>query len=307
MASGLSNPTAMQFAPDGRLFVCRAGRCAAGDQERRAAGDAVRLTRASTPSGERGLLGVAFDPELRDQPLRLRLLHDRDAPLHNRVSRFTANGDVAVAGSEMVLLELDNLSGAPTTTAAPCTSARTASSTSPWRQRRTATNAQSLNNLLARCCASTPTAPSPPTTRSSNDRGRHNRAIWALGLRNPFTFAFTRAAGPAMLINDVGQSAWEEINDGIAGANYGWPTSEGIVARSRRDHQSASTPTTNAASRLRHHRRRLLRPGRRALFPADYRRRLLLRRLLRRLDPPARHRRPTPSPPSPPASAAPST
>ena len=32
-----------------------------------------------------------------------------------------------------------------------------------------------------------------------------------------------------MLINDVGQSTWEEIDEGIAGANYGWPTSEGPV------------------------------------------------------------------------------
>jgi hypothetical protein len=30
-----------------------------------------------------------------------------------------------------------------------------------------------------------------------------------------------------MFINDVGQSTWEEINDGIEGSNYGWPTTEG--------------------------------------------------------------------------------
>ena len=32
--------------------------------------------------------------------------------LHNRVSRFTANGDTVVAGSEKILLELDPLSSA---------------------------------------------------------------------------------------------------------------------------------------------------------------------------------------------------
>ena len=31
-----------------------------------------------------------------------------------------------------------------------------------------------------------------------------------------------------MFINDVGQNTWEEINDGIAGSNYGWPTCEGF-------------------------------------------------------------------------------
>jgi hypothetical protein len=30
-----------------------------------------------------------------------------------------------------------------------------------------------------------------------------------------------------MFINDVGQNTWEEINDGIAGSNYGWPNAEG--------------------------------------------------------------------------------
>jgi glucose/arabinose dehydrogenase len=53
-----------------------------------------------------------------------------------------------------------------------------------------------------------------------------NRAIWAMGLRNPFTFAF-KPASSMMFINDVGQNTWEEIDDGVAGANYGWPTTEG--------------------------------------------------------------------------------
>jgi glucose/arabinose dehydrogenase len=50
------------------------------------------------------------------------------------------------------------------------------------------------------------------------------RAIWALGLRNPFTFAVQPETG-RLYINDVGGIA-EEINEGSAGANYGWPTIE---------------------------------------------------------------------------------
>src|SRR6185436_20895725 len=48
-----------------------------------------------------------------------------------------------------------------------------------------------------------------------------NQAIWAVGLRNPFTFAFQPGTG-RLFINDVGEVTWEEINDGIAGRNYGW-------------------------------------------------------------------------------------
>ena len=50
--------------------------------------------------------------------------------------------------------------------------------------------------------------------------------IWALGLRNPFTFAVEPNSG-RIHINDVGQGTWEEINLGTAGANYGWPVCEG--------------------------------------------------------------------------------
>lgn len=52
------------------------------------------------------------------------------------------------------------------------------------------------------------------------------QAIWAIGLRNPYTFAFQPGTG-RMHINDVGEGAWEEINLGRAGANYGWPATEG--------------------------------------------------------------------------------
>ena len=51
------------------------------------------------------------------------------------------------------------------------------------------------------------------------------RAIWAIGLRNPFRFGIDPATGK-IHINDVGGS-WEEVNLGEAGRNYGWPTCTG--------------------------------------------------------------------------------
>jgi len=54
----------------------------------------------------------------------------------------------------------------------------------------------------------------------STATGNH-RAIWALGLRNPFTFAINPNSG-RMFINDVGAGAWEEVNDGRAGAEGLW-------------------------------------------------------------------------------------
>jgi glucose/arabinose dehydrogenase len=56
------------------------------------------------------------------------------------------------------------------------------------------------------------------------DNPWHN-AVWAIGFRNPYTFAF----GPdgQLYVNDVGEKQWEEINDVRAGGNYGWPDCEG--------------------------------------------------------------------------------
>jgi hypothetical protein len=49
-------------------------------------------------------------------------------------------------------------------------------------------------------------------------------------LRNPFTTAFQPGTG-RFFLNEVGESDWEEINDGVAGANYGWPTTEGAFTQ----------------------------------------------------------------------------
>lgn len=50
--------------------------------------------------------------------------------------------------------------------------------------------------------------------------------IFVYGLRNPFRFSFDSATG-TMYIADVGQNDIEEINLGVAGANYGWNLKEG--------------------------------------------------------------------------------
>jgi glucose/arabinose dehydrogenase len=53
--------------------------------------------------------------------------------------------------------------------------------------------------------------------------------IWSYGLRNPWRFCFD-AETDEMLIGDVGQDAWEEVDHepaGQGGRNYGWNRMEG--------------------------------------------------------------------------------
>lgn len=51
---------------------------------------------------------------------------------------------------------------------------------------------------------------------------------FAWGLRNPFRMTFDpNVTGTRFFINDVGQNMWEEIDQGIKGADYGWDRCEG--------------------------------------------------------------------------------
>src|SRR5438309_7020920 len=105
------SPTAMAFAPDGRLFVCQQG----GQLRVIKNGSLLAtpfVTLTVNSSGERGLLGVAFDPAFPTNGFVYVYYTATTPAIHNRVSRCTANGDVALAGSEFVLLDLNNLSSA---------------------------------------------------------------------------------------------------------------------------------------------------------------------------------------------------
>jgi glucose/arabinose dehydrogenase len=70
----------------------------------------------------------------------------------------------------------------------------------------------------------------PPTNPFVGNAGVLGE-IWAIGLRNPYRWSFDRDTGD-MWIADVGQSAWEEIDFEPAGSpggrNYGWSLMEGL-------------------------------------------------------------------------------
>ena len=111
MAGGLTNPTAMALAPDGRIFVCEQGG-ALRVIKNGALLPTPFLTVTVDSSGERGLLGIAFDPNFVSNQLVYVYYTATTPAIHNRISRFTASGDVALAGSETILMDLPNLSTA---------------------------------------------------------------------------------------------------------------------------------------------------------------------------------------------------
>ncbi len=231
IASGIASPTAMEFAPDGRLFVLQQN------------GQARVLSNANPPvlqptpflsvtvnsAGERGLLGIAFDPNFGTNRFVYVYYTATTPAVHNRVSRFTAsatNPNVAQAGSEVVILELNNLSSATNHNGGSIHFGPDGKLYVAVGENANRTNAQTLGNLLGKVLRINADGTIPTDNPFFTQASGQNRAIWAMGLRNPFNFAFQPGTG-RMLLNDVGEVTWEEINDGIAGSNYGWPMTEG--------------------------------------------------------------------------------
>ena len=225
----------MAFAPDGRLFVC---------QQTGALRVISNGTLLPTPFVtvttdsffERGLLGVTFDPSFASNRFVYIYYTVPGSPAHNRVSRFTAsiaNPDVAEAGSETIIVELDNLS-AGNHNGGAIHFGPDGKLYIGVGENAVASNAQSLNNRLGKLLRINADGSIPldnPTTFPGipGSPVGDNRAIWSVGLRNPYTFAFQPGTG-RMFINDVGAGTFEEINDGIVASNYGWPNCEGFCS-----------------------------------------------------------------------------
>lgn len=221
---GLTAPTAMAMAPDGRMFVCQQTGAL------RVIKNGVLLpmpfvTLTVEASGERGLLGVAFDPNFLSNRFVYVYYTATMPAVHNRISRFTANGDVVVPGSEIVLVDLENLS-ATNHNGGAIHFGRDGKLYAAVGENAVASNSQTLINRLGKVLRYNSDGTIPPDNPFFATATGDNRAIWTLGLRNPFTFGVHPNSG-RIFINDVGAGTWEEINDGLPGANYGWPTTEG--------------------------------------------------------------------------------
>lgn len=227
--AGISGTTAMAFAPDGALFVAQQG-----GQLRIIRQGALVSTPAISLSvdsnNERGLLGIAFDPNFSSNHYIYLYYTVPGSPAHNRVSRFTidpANPNVVPTASEVPILDLDNLSTATNHNGGAIHFGPDGKLYIAVGENANGSNAQTLSNRLGKMLRINPDGTIPTDNPFYNTATGDNRAIWALGLRNPFTFAFDPSSG-LMHIDDVGENTWEEINVGTAGKNYGWNIIEGV-------------------------------------------------------------------------------
>ena len=221
--TGLSSATAFAQAPDGRLLVAQQGGAL------RVVKNAALLTPpmlsvAVDSSGERGLIGVALHPDFATNGFVYVYYTTTSNGTHNRVSRFTASGDTA--GSELVLVELPSLSGDTNHNGGAMHFGIDGKLYVAVGDNANSANAPLLTSVFGKILRFNDDGSIPSDNPFYATQSGQNRAIWAYGLRNPFTFAVQPGTG-RIHINDVGQNTWEEINLGAPGADYGWPASEG--------------------------------------------------------------------------------
>jgi glucose/arabinose dehydrogenase len=223
----------MAFAPDGRLFICeQTGALRIVKNNALLAAPFVSLKVDS--AGERGLLGVAFDPNFSTNHflyVYYTVPGRRHTTVHNRVSRFIANGDVAVKYSEQILLDITPLSSATNHNGGALAFGPDGKLYIGVGENNNGANAQDPTDLLGKILRINPDGSIPADNPLRRAKGV-NKAIWAIGLRNPFSLSFQPGTG-RMFINDVGEHTFEEINEGIADSNYGWPMTEGPTTRRR--------------------------------------------------------------------------
>lgn len=185
--------------------------------------------------GEQGLMDILIDPAFATNHwYYVFYTHFTAGGNFNRVSRFTAVGDTAVAGSELVLWEDNFLAGLEHHGGGLAFGAGGKLFISVGDAFQSS-DAQHLDTYRGKLLRINPDG-SVPTDNPFYDGGGPNKdAIWAYGLRNPVRISFDPPTG-RLFIGDVGgnvvTTAQEEINLGVAGANYGWPLCEGSCGNS---------------------------------------------------------------------------
>ena len=224
--SNLSFVVAMDFLPDGKVLLGEiTGRILVANSTTSQPNSTPFADLNVTAFRDTGLLTITVDPNfLQNSYYYVFYAHDSGVL---RVSRFTANSNWTgtVNGSEFVIWEDDistfGFHDGGTVVFGPDGKLyiSVGDGLNPGI-------VQSLNNYKGKILRINQDGTIPTDNPFFDGPGPNKDEIWAYGLRNPFKITFDSVTGN-MYIADVGTNAFEEINLGVAGANYGWPTCEG--------------------------------------------------------------------------------
>lgn len=248
VASNLSSPVFLTTPPGDqtRLFVVEQGGTIRILD--RATGNVLStfLTVTGIASGgERGLLGLAFDPNYNANGQFY--VHYTDANGAITIARFlrsSTNPNVANPNSQVILVSIphpnfaNHNGGMLAFGPDGCLYAAIGDGGGSGNPNNTAQNLASRLGKLLRIDPTTPGTACTSGTVNPFVLSGGDQLVWSYGLRNPWRFSFD---GADLYIGDVGQNAREEINvsqgpNAGRGLNYGWRLMEGPLC---------FNPTTN--------------------------------------------------------------
>lgn len=261
--TGLSLPVGVENCGDSRMFIIQKRgliRIANASGVLNSTPFLNLTSIVSTSGNERGLLGLAFHPNFKQNGYFYVNYTAQNDGHATHVSRFQVNpndSNQALANSELILLDIpqpySNHNGGNIEFGPDgylyigMGDGGSANDPDGYGQ-----NLQSLLGKMLRIDVDNPQAPNNYGIPADNPfvSGGGRPEIWSYGLRNPWKFSFDKLTGD-MWIGDVGQNAWEEIDYEAAGTaggrNYGWRCYEGNVTTSGVSQAGCPAFSTTAA------------------------------------------------------------
>jgi glucose/arabinose dehydrogenase len=248
-------PVGLAFASDGRIFIWeKDGFVRIYKNGAVLPTPFINISSKVNIAQDRGLLGLALDPNFATNGFvyLLYTFENQHTPTStgartSRLTRVTAdpnNPDVALAGSEIVLLGKVGTPPCPNN-GNDCIPDDSISHTIGTLRfapdgnlfvgngdgshfnfaDQLALRAQDLNSYSGKILRIHRDGTAPLDNPFYDGTNSIRSKVWAYGLRNPYRFNLDPVTGEPM-IGDVGWNNWEEINRG-RGANFGWPCFEG--------------------------------------------------------------------------------
>ncbi len=249
IVSGLSQPSAFAFLPDGRILFTEQKTA----RIRMLVNGAVSTTDpittiadVETGGNEQGLLGIAIDPDWPARPY-VYVYFDHAGTSTIYISMFTATGDLndstshnlALGSRYDIITDIPDAAGnhnGGTLRFGP--DGMLYASLGEDADYCFAQDSGSFKGEILRLLVDSlpgggagPASKSAITPPGNPFSGSANaQLVWAYGLRNPFRFNIDPLTGN-LYIADVGQTVYEEVNECAGGENFGWPFREGPASR----------------------------------------------------------------------------